>query len=1000
MATAKEKLIASAQKLVEKGSFDKAIKEYLRVVQEDNADVRIWLKIGDLYFKVGKKVEATETYQRVAQFYSDQGFYLKSVAVYKQILKIDPRLVDVNQRLAELYKQLGLLSDAISQYEQVASFFHKEGKVREALTAMKQIVDLDPEAVAGRIKLAEMYSRENMPREAIDEFTKAAEQLKEQGRVDEYMKVAERLLFHAPDNKPITKELARLYIDKNDPRRALPKLQVLFKADPRDLDVLRLLARAFEGLEQRQKAVSVYKELARILSEQGDNAGTADVFRQILAIQPDDAEAEAALRNVKAGGAPATRRPEPPSSSGAQKNLTSTGPSRAHATGAERALDSGGHKAHETPPKPLRPSSPRDMSAVDSEPVDILSEEIAKILSETDVYIKYNLHAKAIEHLQRVFERQPRHTAAREKLKALFITTGKRDEAILELWALAEGAEPGRARRYVREIYELDPSNARAAQVLGEPVRAPGQAAAERELDAEDDFGVAPPEDFGLLMSSSRPEPATRRGQAVEREIEIRDPSDAVELDEDLLDEADSDALEPYESAPVAVQYEPAAPGVMQDDDDLIPLVIDTGVERQLAIAAPDDDDRFSLDDSDDLEMESGLPPSPSGAYEKAEPDAETRFGGPRGFATPPPTQTTSASDPLDDDEIGFGELNTDEGTGTAQMSMAEVERLAAKELRAPNVAATAHATDQMSAIEMSDLDEAEGGLPHPEPSASWHTPTPEPIGAASSLEDDLDESDFFMQQSLFDEARSMLGSLLERYPNHPLVVAKLRDLEAMELETSAHGTDRGDDTHLADDGPPLERMPSINALSAQLPTDLPGSGEMQAVMADTPSGEPVEVTRRGVIERGVSVEDFETRYDLGIAYKEMGLIDNAIDEFRLVMKDPTREVQCQLMIGLCVLEKQQFTEAINQFKKGLYVEGITDAEALSLYYELGSAYEKIGDPREALYYYDKVQKRDPNFRDLQRRMRALRGEEAPVETPPNASEEVDSAFDALMDEG
>ena len=147
MATAKEKLIASAQKLVEKGSFEKAIKEYLRVVQEDNADVRIWLKIGDLYFKVGKKVEATETYQRVAQFYSDQGFYLKSVAVYKQILKIDPRLVDVNQRLAELYKQLGLLSDAISQYEQVASFFHKEGKVREALAAMKQIVDLDPETV-------------------------------------------------------------------------------------------------------------------------------------------------------------------------------------------------------------------------------------------------------------------------------------------------------------------------------------------------------------------------------------------------------------------------------------------------------------------------------------------------------------------------------------------------------------------------------------------------------------------------------------------------------------------------------------------------------------------------------------------------------------------------------------------------------------------------------------------------------------------------------------
>jgi len=88
VASSKDKLIAGAQKLVEKGQFEKAIKEYLKVVQQDDKDVRIWLKIGDLYAKIGKKAEATETYQRVAQFYSDQGFYLKSVAVYKQILKI------------------------------------------------------------------------------------------------------------------------------------------------------------------------------------------------------------------------------------------------------------------------------------------------------------------------------------------------------------------------------------------------------------------------------------------------------------------------------------------------------------------------------------------------------------------------------------------------------------------------------------------------------------------------------------------------------------------------------------------------------------------------------------------------------------------------------------------------------------------------------------------------------------------------------------------------
>ena len=82
-----------------------------------------------------------------------------------------------------------------------------------------------------------------------------------------------------------------------------------------------------------------------------------------------------------------------------------------------------------------------------------------------------------------------------------------------------------------------------------------------------------------------------------------------------------------------------------------------------------------------------------------------------------------------------------------------------------------------------------------------------------------------------------------KRYPNHPLVTAKLRDLEAMEpVAASPDAHDGVDDTSLQGDAPPLEPLPTQNALSAQLPTDLPGSGEMQAVIADTPSGEPVEV--------------------------------------------------------------------------------------------------------------------------------------------------------------
>jgi len=147
-----------------------------------------------------------------------------------------------------------------------------------------------------------------------------------------------------------------------------------------------------------------------------------------------------------------------------------------------------------------------------------------------------------------------------------------------------------------------------------------------------------------------------------------------------------------------------------------------------------------------------------------------------------------------------------------------------------------------------------------------------------------------------------------------------------------------------------------------------------------------------------VTAEDFETHYDLGIAYKEMGLLDDAINEFRIVMKDPVREVQCHLMIGLCFLEKGMQTDAIGQFKKGLYVEGITEREALSMYFELGQAYERLNDPREAMYYYEKVLKRDQHFRDVQSRINALRGGGQVAQAMPEArGDDVDAAFDTLL---
>ena len=136
------------------------------------------------------------------------------------------------------------------------------------------------------------------------------------------------------------------------------------------------------------------------------------------------------------------------------------------------------------------------------------------------------------------------------------------------------------------------------------------------------------------------------------------------------------------------------------------------------------------------------------------------------------------------------------------------------------------------------------------------------------------------------------------------------------------------------------------------------------------------------MLEKPVEDSDADTHYDLGLAYKEMGLHDEAIKAFEKVLRSPGREVQCRVMIGMCFREQGNANEAIQQFKQGLHANA-SERERLSLYYEIGVTYEALGDNGEALYYFEAVLKRDPNFADSAQRAAAIR-ERGDSPTPPD----------------
>jgi tetratricopeptide (TPR) repeat protein len=295
LAINRNKVLDAARKYQSRGQYDKAIAQYKKLVDADKRDVRSLLKIGDLHVRKGDRGAAIETYETVAGHYSAQGFFLKAIAVYKQILKLDPSRLDAQVKLGEMYEQLQLISDAMSVFEDVSNGFMRAGDTDQALAMLGKMVNIDPEHIPVRIKYAEALSRAGRTQEAADEFEQGALLLKDQGRLDDYVKVAERLLYHRSNDVRVAKELAETYIARRDPKRALAKLQICFKADPRDVSTLSLLAEAFLMLSQTDKAISVYREVARIHREAQRPQERMSALHRILELNPNDQEAQTAL---------------------------------------------------------------------------------------------------------------------------------------------------------------------------------------------------------------------------------------------------------------------------------------------------------------------------------------------------------------------------------------------------------------------------------------------------------------------------------------------------------------------------------------------------------------------------------------------------------------------------------------------------------------------------------------------------------------------------------
>ena len=122
-----------------------------------------------------------------------------------------------------------------------------------------------------------------------------------------------------------------------------------------------------------------------------------------------------------------------------------------------------------------------------------------------------------------------------------------------------------------------------------------------------------------------------------------------------------------------------------------------------------------------------------------------------------------------------------------------------------------------------------------------------------------------------------------------------------------------------------------------------------------------------------ISGEDHESHYDLGMAYMEMGLYDEAVSEFQIASKGSAIELKCLEMIALCYLEKNEPATAAKELKRALELPGHGPDETISIRYNLGMALERLGNLDKALQYFEEVYLLNVDFFKVATKVRELK---------------------------
>jgi tetratricopeptide (TPR) repeat protein len=1012
LALNKRKVLDAARKFAHKGAKQKALKEYAKLLKEGSRDAKLLLEVGDAHRRWGQAEEAISHYVRVADQYMQGGFDARAVAVFKQILNLDEKRYDAYVSLAELYQRMGLDSEAVSALQTAADGYRREGEKVQALELLCKMVNLDPSNTTSRIKVAELLKKEELVDQAVAEYEAVVDELVRQGASDELVPVYERILEIFPDRADIEFALAWNLVQQGQADRAEPFARSAFDNQKDGEGYFDLVCSVYVELDRSVELTAVTKAMAGVYRARGDE----DLARELMQRFPSEPELDPTSASSDSASAES------------DDDLLSDDDFLSNEDGDDEDsyIDISGVDELKLGDEA---DDDNEVSAdgVSSSAANLPEGDPDQLYAEASVYVRYGKRDQAIASLESLLAQEPGHQEALEKIGECYAHEGDAEKAVsywLQAVTIAQAANDDSVVEVLRErITVLDPAAAQKiaqssknrpavqgdATIADRSVEGPSEEepGIDLDFDGADDLGDdANASEFDAnAVSASGLEDMD--GTDVEMDIEID-----CELDSDLDEAQDSEESAPSLSQPFAqveAQDEPKFDLSDATNDDSLPL---TAAESSLAgadgeMSTRSEQVREELEEAE-FYLEQELFDEAESIYQRVldispkHPSALLRMGelkAARGEDpnSPEPTNSVQDEPTLDPSKLPFQngdeELSLDEEGGQKdEGDTPQDTSLFAAEDETDVTVQEADVNEFEIEIDLSDVeDEADD-----EDEETAGDDGFECVDALSAPGTAQDNGEFEIDIELSDTDDADDESAVVEAAAEEVIEEAVEKVSAVAVQKEAQ-EDEDDSFDLA-----AELRETIEE-EDQREEEQGAAARAEATTEDEGIASIFKDFKSGVAKT-LAKDDYETRFDLGIAYRGMELYDDAMGEFQICLDSSSHKLESLHMMGLCAIDLGRFADASNHLEQALSSEELPAQKEAGLRFDLARSFEAQEDFARAKDAFEAAKAADdtlPGIEDCIARVdERLVIDEAPAELEPSAdANEGFENFDDLVAE-